>query len=431
MSDSSGFTRLEQHNNGFAPLTVKGSTDSPAPSTQRQLHSGLGAEPLPSFNDLQKTSTPEVLRPGSTSSSVAELDRILTRAVAGKASDIHFSSDDRIRNRVDGDLVVMGEFPRAMTRDWLEDALKSVLSDELWSRYLDHHEADTSYQIENVARFRVNVFRQRGVPGAVFRVIPTVIKSIEELGVPEQLKTIAQKPKGLILVTGPTGSGKSTTLTAMLDEINETRPDHIMTIEDPIEFVHTSKKSLVNQREVGEDTNSFAEALKRVLRQDPDVILVGELRDPETIATALTAAETGHLVFGTLHTQSASKTIDRIVDSFDATQQGQIKAQLADTLQAVVAQTLMKKIGGGRIAATEILIRTSGIANNIREGNISQIYSAIQTGKEHGMHSLDQDLLRLTQEGLIERADARRLMVDPSAIDDLPIENLQSDSYWE
>lgn len=306
-----------------------------------------------------------------------------------------------------------------------------MLSQTLWTRYLTDHEADTSYAIEGVARFRVNVFQQRGMPGAVFRVIPTVIKTIKELGVPEQLKTIALRPKGLILVTGPTGSGKSTTLTAMLDEINETRSDHIMTIEDPIEFVHESKKSLVNQREVGEDTNSFAEALKRVLRQDPDVILVGELRDPETIATALTAAETGHLVFGTLHTQSAAKTIDRIVDSFDSTQQGQIKAQLADTLQAVVAQVLMKKVGGGRIPATEILVRTSAIASNIREGNISQIYSAIQTGREYGMHTLDQDLVRLTQESLINREDARRLMIEPKALDDLPIENTQAESYWE
>jgi len=429
MSDPSGLNRT-QHGGGFTPLGGANAVDR-SPGIPVQQQTIRRPEALPSFNDLQPKSTPEALRPAVRSSAVAELDRLLTQAVAGDASDIHFASDDRVRNRVDGDLVLMPAYPKPISHNWLVEALKNVLSEDLWTRYLNSHEADTSYQIEGVARFRVNVFQQRGVPGAVFRVIPTVIKSIKELGVPEQLKTIAHKPKGLILVTGPTGSGKSTTLTAMLDEINETRPDHIMTIEDPIEFVHKSKKALVNQREVGEDTNSFAEALKRVLRQDPDVILVGELRDPETIATALTAAETGHLVFGTLHTQSASKTIDRIVDSFDATQQGQIKAQLADTLQAVVAQTLLKKIGGGRVAATEILIRTTGIANNIREGNISQIYSAIQTGKEHGMHSLDQDLLRLTQEGLIERADARRLMMDPSSIDDLPIENLQADSYWE
>lgn len=348
---------------------------------------------------------------------VPTLNEILTRAVRKGASDIHFAANSQVRNRVDGELVVMADFEKPLESHWLSDALQRVMSEDLWLRYEKTHEADVSYSIKDVARFRVNVFLQRGLPGAVFRIIPTVIKTIEELGVPESLKEIAKKPKGLILVTGPTGSGKSTTLTAMIDAINDTRADHIMTIEDPIEFVHTSKKSLINQREVGADTSSFSEALKRVLRQDPDVILVGELRDPETIATALTAAETGHLVFGTLHTQSASKTIDRIVDSFGAEQQSQIKSQLADTLQAVVAQTLMRKVGGGRVPATEILIRTQAIANLIREGQVAQIYSAIQTGSSYGMHTLDQDLQRLVSQGMVTKENARPFMMDPSSLD--------------
>lgn len=356
------------------------------------------------------------------------LDEILTIAVRKNASDIHFAANARVRNRVDGELILMPEFTGALSSKWVRESLEKFILPEIWERYEKNHEADVSYNVEGVARFRVNVFLQRGLPGAVFRIIPTVIKTIEELGVPVSLKEIAKKPKGLVLVTGPTGSGKSTTLTAMIDAINDTRADHIMTIEDPIEFVHTSKKSLINQREVGSDTDSFAEALKRVLRQDPDVILVGELRDPETIATALTAAETGHLVFGTLHTQSASKTIDRIVDSFPASQQNQIKAQLADTLQAVIAQTLMKKVGGGRIAATEIMMRTSAIANMIRDGNIAQLYSAIQTGSTHGMHTLDQDLQRLVGLGLVTKDNARPFMMDPESLESISTASNAGDS---
>jgi twitching motility protein PilT len=355
------------------------------------------------------------------------LDKVLATAVRMKASDIHFSCNTPLRNRIDGDLIGMPSFTIPITSEWLSRVLKQAMSTEAWARYEREHEADVSYTVEGLARFRVNVFLQRGLPGAVFRVIPTEIKSIEELGVPQQLKDIAKKPKGLVLVTGPTGSGKSTTLAAMIDAINNTRPDHIMTIEDPIEFVHQNKKSLINQREVGADTISFGEALKRVLRQDPDVIFVGELRDAETISVALTAAETGHLVFGTLHTQSASKTIDRIIDSFDSSQQNQVKSQLADTLQAVIAQTLMKKIGGGRIAATEIMLRTQAVASMIREGNLAQLYSAIQTGSNHGMHTLDQDLLRLVSLGQVTKEHARPLMIDPSTLDNVTAGNVNDD----
>jgi len=359
------------------------------------------------------------------------LDQVLTTAVRKGASDIHFSAEDLVRNRVDGELVLMPDFTAPLSAEWLTRQLKGFMSEEAWNKYDSHHEADLSYTVADVARFRVNVFLQRGLPGAVFRIIPTVIKTIEQLGVPMSLKEIAKKPKGLVLVTGPTGSGKSTTLTAMIDAINDTRPDHIMTIEDPIEFVHKSKKSLINQREVGADTTSFAEALKRVLRQDPDVILVGELRDPETIATALTAAETGHLVFGTLHTQSASKTIDRIIDSFAPAQQAQVKAQLSDTLQAVIGQTLMKKVGGGRVAATEIMVRTPAIANLIREGQIPQLYSAIQTGSSFGMHTLDQDLVRLVGQGLITKDNARPFMLYPEALDAVAERHGGPSNDWE
>lgn len=347
----------------------------------------------------------------------ATLDAILKLAVSRGSSDIHFSTGVPVRNRVDGDLVGIPEYPEPITKEWMLAVFKQIMREEIFERYEKHHEADFAHPVEGVGRFRVNGFQQQMVPGAVFRIIPTKIKTIEELNAPASLKEIAQKPRGLILVTGPTGSGKSTTLAAMIDSINKTRAEHIMTIEDPVEFVHVSQKSLINQREVGADTDSFAEALKRVLRQDPDVILVGELRDPETISTALTAAETGHLVFGTLHTQSASKTIDRIIDSFPPAQQAQVKTQLADTLQAVISQSLLKKIGGGRVMATEIMIRTHAIANMIREGKVAQLYSSIQAGSEYGMHTLDQDLMRLVKAGTISAETARPLMTTPSDLD--------------
>ncbi len=377
----------------------------------RVAQTGPKTEAIPTFGATTAPPSPAFGR--------MTIDEILTHAVKNGASDIHFAVNDRVRARIDGELSVMPHFPEEVTSEWLNATLKAVLNEELWERYNKDLEADLSYEVPGVARFRVNCFFQRALPGAVFRVIPTVIKTIEELGVPHSLREISKKPKGLILVTGPTGSGKSTTLTAMIDAINDTRAEHIMTIEDPIEFVHKSKKSLVNQREVGGDTKSFAEALKRVLRQDPDVILVGELRDPETISIALTAAETGHLVFGTLHTQSATKTIDRIVDSFSGDQQSQIKAQLSDTLQAVIAQTLVKKVGGGRVVATEIMIRTPAIANMIREGQIPQLYSSIQTGSSYGMHTLDQDLQRLVSLNLVAKDVARPLMTDPESLNNV------------
>jgi twitching motility protein PilT len=268
-------------------------------------------------------------------------------------------------------------------------------------------ETDFSFEIKGLARFRVNAFNQNRGAGAVFRTIPSKILSLEELNCPPIFKEISDNPRGIVLVTGPTGSGKSTTLAAMVDYKNNVEYGHILTIEDPIEFVHESKKCLVNQREVHRDTLGFNEALRSALREDPDIILVGELRDLETIRLALTAAETGHLVFGTLHTSSAAKTIDRIIDVFPAAEKDMVRSMLSESLRAVISQTLLKKVGGGRVAAHEIMIGTPAIRNLIREDKVAQMYSAIQTGQQYGMQTLDQNLAELVQRGLVSKQEAR------------------------
>jgi twitching motility protein PilT len=268
-----------------------------------------------------------------------------------------------------------------------------------------------------VARFRGNAFNQKRGAAAVFRTMPSKVLTLEEIQAPESFKDIVNVPRGLVLVTGPTGSGKSTTLAAMIDHLNANRYEHILTIEDPIEFVHTSKKCLINQREVRKDTLGFSEALRSALREDPDIILVGEMRDLETIRLALTAAETGHLVFGTLHTTSAAKTIDRIVDVFPAAEKDMVRSMLSESLRSVIAQTLLKKIGGGRVAAHEIMIGTPAIRNLIREAKVAQMYSAIQTGQAVGMQTLDQNLRELVKRGLITRADAKLKAQNKDAID--------------
>lgn len=349
-----------------------------------------------------------------------QLDDLLRIAAGAGSSDIHLSCDTPPRNRIDGDLYDIPGYS-VVTKEWMADQMKKIASPANWARFIESFESDFTHPVAGVGRFRVNMFVQKGNPASVMRLIPTVIPTLSKMGMPAVLGDLIKKPSGLILVTGPTGSGKSTTLAAMTDARNETTRDHIMTIEDPVEFVHSSKLSLVNQREVGTDTRSFAEALKRVLRQDPDVILIGELRDPDTISTALTAAETGHLVFGTLHTQSAAKTIDRIIDSFPSHQQNQVRSQLSDTLQAVISQVLVKKIGGGRAAATEIMVKTNAISNLIREGNLAQVYSAIQTGKASGMHTLDQDLKRLVGAGLVDKEEVRNLLIDKAALDGISV----------
>jgi twitching motility protein PilT len=282
-----------------------------------------------------------------------------------------------------------------------------IMNDKQRKDYEEFLETDFSFEIPNLARFRVNAFNQNRGAGAVFRTIPSDILSLEDLGTPAIFKEIADTPRGLVLVTGPTGSGKSTTLAAMIDYINKKSYHHILTIEDPIEFVHESKKCLINQREVHRDTKGFNEALRSALREDPDIILVGEMRDLETIRLALTAAETGHLVFGTLHTTSAAKTIDRVIDVFPAAEKTMVRSMLSESLRAVISQTLLKKIGGGRIAAWEIMLGTPAIRNLIREDKVAQMYSAIQTGHAVGMTTLDQYLTDILSRGLITRQDAR------------------------
>jgi twitching motility protein PilT len=344
------------------------------------------------------------------SSTLATADPDLIAALSEvlflNASDLHVAVNTPPMFRVDGALG-----PRSITTPWGRDkvtkALRSILTEAQTARFDEELELDIAYTISANARFRVNMYQQRGAIGAAFRLIPTEIKSLVDLGVPETVSQFAGLARGLVLVTGPTGSGKSTTLAALIDLVNKTRADHIMTVEDPIEFMHGNQKSLVNQREVGEDTHSFAAALKHVLRQDPDVILIGELRDLETISVALTAAETGHLVFATLHTQDAPQTIDRIIDVFPPHAQGQVRAQLAATLRGVVCQTLVKKASGkGRVVATEVLIATPAVANLIREGKTFQISSAMQAGGDLGMHTMDRHLADLANAGVISQRAA-------------------------
>jgi twitching motility protein PilT len=328
------------------------------------------------------------------------MEQLLREAVEKNASDLHLSAGQPPRLRVDGDLVPL-DHPVMNAGDVLA-CVDTVVNAEQKAHFELHHELDLACQLVDVGRFRVNVFMQNRGPGAVLRRIPTVIPSLESLNLPAIFTQLCERDRGLVLVTGPTGSGKSTTLAAMVDHINNTWDAHILTVEDPIEFVHQSKRCLVNQREVGPHTGSFSAALKSALREDPDVILVGEMRDLETISLALTAAETGHLVFGTLHTSSAAKTIDRIIDVFPSGQQGQIRTMLSESLEAIIAQRLLKKKGGGRLAATEILVGIPAVRNLIREGKLHQIPSAMQTGQQHGMQTMDSAVADLAKKGLIE-----------------------------
>lgn len=325
----------------------------------------------------------------------------LTRMVELGASDLHLTRGTVPVVRLRGELVPLDGMPLC-TRDGLRRSLFRLLTQKQRETFEEHLELDLAYEVPGLARFRVNLYRQRDAMGAAFRLIPYEIKPLEALGVPPAVANFAGLARGLVLVTGPTGSGKTTTLASLIDLANRTRRDHIVTVEDPIEFFHEHKQCLVNQREVGEDTHSFAAALKHALRQDPDIILVGELRDLETISTALTAAETGHLVFATLHTQDAAQTIDRVIDVFPADQQDQIRVMLAGALQGVVSQTLCKRADGtGRAVATEVMVATPAIRNLIREGKTHQIYSAMQAGAQHGMHTMDQHLAELVRVGAI------------------------------
>ncbi|MCB5190316.1 type IV pilus twitching motility protein PilT [Methylobacillus arboreus] len=335
-----------------------------------------------------------------------DISDLLAFSVKNKASDLHLSAGMPPLIRVHGDVRKINVPP--LDHSAVHDMVYDIMNDGQRKVYEETLECDFSFEIPNLARFRVNAFNQNRGAGAVFRTIPSKVLTMEQLGCPPIFREIAQNPRGIVLVTGPTGSGKSTTLAAMIDFINENEFGHILTVEDPIEFVHISKKCLINQREVGPHTLSFSNALRSALREDPDVILVGEMRDLETIRLALSAAETGHLVFGTLHTSSAAKTIDRIVDVFPAAEKEMVRSMLSESLRAVISQTLCKtKDEQGRVAAHEIMIGTPAIRNLIRENKIAQMYSAIQTGQNVGMQTLDQNLQDLVRRNLISLAEAR------------------------
>ena len=328
-----------------------------------------------------------------------DITELLAFSAKEGASDLHISAGLPPIIRIDGDVRRINLPP--MEHRQVHSLIYEIMNDKQRRDYEEFLETDFSFEVPGVARFRVNVFNQNRGAAAVFRTIPSNVLTLEQLGMGDVFRRVSLLPRGLVLVTGPTGSGKSTTLAAMVDHINENRYDHILTIEDPIEFVHQSKKCLVNQREVHRDTLGFGEALRSALREDPDVVLVGELRDLETIRLALTTAETGHLVFGTLHTTSAAKTIDRVIDVFPSGEKPMVRSMLSESLQAVISQTLLKKVGGGRVAAHEILIGTAAIRNLIREDKVAQMYSAIQTGGALGMQTLDQCLHHLVEQRLI------------------------------
>lgn len=346
---------------------------------------------------------------------MAKLDSFLVAMEQQGGSDLHMVSGNPPIMRIHGDLVRVKSPP--LKADVVEAVLKEITPPDIWAQFVEQQDADFAYELEGVARFRVNLFVQKNGPAAVLRIIPSEILTCDQLGLPDTVRNLATFHKGLVLVTGPTGSGKSTTLASIVNEVNTTRSDNIITIEDPVEFVHEPKKALVSHREVGSHTRSFGTALRAALREDPDVILVGEMRDMETISLAVEAAATGHLVFGTLHTQNAAKTVDRIIEVFPNEEQAQIRSTLADALNAVVAQTLFKRIDKpGRVAALEIMIATPAISNLIREGKTFQIPSAIQVGKKDGMQSLDAHIVELLSQGIIDPDEALRKCVNKEQV---------------
>lgn len=336
---------------------------------------------------------------------MAKIDTLLRYLIEHEGSDLHLSCGDVPIVRVHGHLRRV-EQAAVLTPTDIQELLFEILAPEQKARFEATRDLDLAYEVADLARFRCNLFVQHRGPSAVFRVIPSRIPTADELKLPQAVREFTRLNRGLVVVTGPTGSGKSTTLAAMVDLVNESRPEHVLTIEDPIEFVHPNKKALVNQREVGAHTGSFAAALRAALREDPDVILVGEMRDPETISLALTAAETGHLVFATLHTNNAHKTVDRIIDSFPGEKQAQVRAMLSESLRGVVAQQLLRRRGGGRVAAHEILVGTTAVGNLIRESKTVQIPSAIQTGKQQGMIQMDESIQLLLKAGIIDADEA-------------------------
>jgi twitching motility protein PilT len=343
-----------------------------------------------------------------------DITELLAFSVQQGASDLHLSAGLPPMIRVDGDIRRVNVPPQDHPE--VQALIYDIMNDRQRKDFEEFLETDFSFDVPNIARFRVNAFNQNRGAGAVFRAIPSEVLTMEDLGMGQVFRDISLLPRGLVLVTGPTGSGKSTTLAAMVDYVNDNRHDHILTIEDPIEFVHKSKSCLVNQREVHRDTMGFSEALRSALREDPDIILVGEMRDLETIRLALTAAETGHLVFGTLHTTSAAKTIDRVIDVFPADEKAMVRSMLSESLQAVISQTLLKRKSGGRVAAHEIMRGTSAIRNLIREGKVAQMYSAIQTGQAVGMQTMDQCLQSLVDKRVVSVEAAREKARQPDSI---------------
>ncbi len=339
-----------------------------------------------------------------------DINELLAFSVSNKASDLHLSAGLPPIIRVDGEMRRLNVEP--LDHKQVHSLIFSIMNDHQRKDYEENLECDFSFEIKDLSRFRVNAFVQNRGAAAVLRTIPSDILTLDQLGAPEIFKQIINQPTGIVLVTGATGSGKSTTLAAMVDHINTHKREHILTIEDPIEFVHKNKMCVMNQREVHRDTKSFNNALRSALREDPDVILVGELRDLETIRLAISAAETGHLVFGTLHTNSAPKTIDRIIDVFPAEEKSMVRSMLSESLRAVISQTLLKKVGGGRVAAHEIMLGIPAIRNLIREDKVPQMYSVIQTGQQHGMQTMDQCLQRLVAMGVISANDAASKSVD-------------------
>jgi twitching motility protein PilT len=388
---------------------VRHPPSEPAVPVHRTLPEAVKRAPLETQPPLPARE--QIYDDGMSGGSTADIDRLLVKMLEMRASDLHISSGMPPLVRVDGELGKVPGFDTG-TAESIQRMLLPIVPPRNREEFARSHDTDFAYELAGKARFRANLFVDLHGMGAVLRVIPAKIMSVEDLNLPKELLSLCHLPKGLVLVTGPTGSGKSTTLAAMIDYINRTRSDHIITIEDPVEFVHPNKKCLINQRQVGEHTDSFKRALRAALREDPDIVLLGEMRDLETIAIAMETAETGHLVFGTLHTSSAPATIDRIIDQYPPEQQNQIRVMLANSLKGVICQTLCRKIGGGRAAALEIMFGVPAVANLIREGKIFQIPSVIQTARKSGMCLMNDSLLRLVKEGTVAPEEAMAKTVD-------------------